>query len=144
MCHKAKIDWFALAGAALTIGALLLRASLWIAGPVLLILMLCAYPQSYETTPHALTVRDAVTRRVIPYEAITSAAPAHWGKRIHIRYGESHLAISPADAAAFLSDIQARAPHLVRRGDALVPRDRYAVYSLDRGAETFRIGMGQS
>jgi hypothetical protein len=121
----------------------LLRASLWIAGPVLLILMLCAFPQSYETTPQALVVRDALTRRLIPYETIASAAPGPWGGRIHIHYGESHLAVSPADGARFLNDIATRAPHLVRRGDALIPRDRHAEYSFGRGAEGFRIGMGR-
>ena len=49
MTHKSKVDVYILAAIALAIFVFLL-GDYWIAGPILLVLVLCAYPQSYETT----------------------------------------------------------------------------------------------
>ena len=74
-------------------------AALWIAGPVLLTLMLCAYPQSYELAETELVIHDSLTRRRIPYRTIASAERE--GRRIRIRYGlGSEIVIAPADTAA--------------------------------------------
>jgi hypothetical protein len=131
MTYSSRLDWCVLAGIALAMAAVLLGANHWIAGPVLFILLLCAYPQSYETQQRALTVRDALALRRIPYATITSASFA--GGSIRIRYAlASELTVSPADPKAFLADVEGRTPHLVRVGDALVLRDRYVEYSLGR------------
>jgi hypothetical protein len=97
--------------------ALFLHVGYWIAGPLLLTLVLCAYPQSYELAEAELIVNDSLTRRRIPYRAVSSAERK--GRRVRIRYGlGSELVVAPADPAAFLA---ALAPRL--------PRDRFVEYS---------------
>jgi hypothetical protein len=131
MSYSSRLDWCVLAGILLAVAAVLLGANYWIAGPVLFILLLCAYPQSYETGERALAVRDVLSRRQIPYATISSASLD--GSRMRIRYGlASELVISPADPAALLADVEQHTPHLVRRGDALVLRDRHVEYSFGR------------
>ena len=147
MAHKSRIDWCVLASIALAIGASVLRATCWVAGPVLLILLLCAYPQSYETTQQGLVVRDALTRRLIPYEQITWAGPAAPNVlrpgRLRLQYGlGSELDLAPVDREGLLADLAARAPHLSRRGDQLVRKDRHVEYCFER-AGGFKIGMGR-
>jgi len=108
--------------------ALFLHVGYWIAGPVLLILMLCAYPQSYELAETELIVHDSLTRRRIPYRAMASAESE--GRRIRIRYGlGSEIVVAPADTGAFLA---ALAPRL--------PRDRYCEYSFTRPRGAYRLG----
>jgi hypothetical protein len=147
MAHKSRIDWCILGSIALAIGAVVLRATCWIAGPVLLILLLCAYPQTYQTTNHGLVVRDALTSRLIPYDQITAVGTETAGvlrpKRLRLHYGMgSNLVLAPADGDALLADLAARAPQLARRGDQLVLKDRHVEYCFRR-AEGFRIGMGR-
>ena len=131
MSYSSRLDWCVLAGIVLAVAAVLLGANYWVAGPVLLILLLCAYPQTYETGDRALAVRDVLSRRRIPYATITSAGLD--GGSVRIRFGlASEVTISPADPRPFLADIERRAPHLVRRGDSLVLRDRHVEYSFAR------------
>lgn len=114
------------AGIAAAATALFLHVGYWIAGPVLLTLLLCAYPQSYELAETELIVNDALTRRRIPYRAM--AAAEREGRRVRIRYGAgSELVIAPADTAAFL---EALAPRL--------PRERYVEYSFARPKRAWR------
>ena len=75
MTHQAKIDWWMAAAIALAILVLLLGVNYWIAGPVLLVLLICAYPQSYKTTQEGLLIRGGLWRRQIPYEVITFVGP---------------------------------------------------------------------
>jgi hypothetical protein len=136
MSYSSRLDWCVLAGILLAVAAVLLGANYWIAGPVLFILLLCAYPRSFETGDRALTVRDALSRRQIPYATITSVEID--GSGIRIRYGlASELTISPAKVKPFLADIERHTPHLVRRGDALVLRDRNVEYSFRRPRSVF-------
>ena len=129
MTHSSRIEWYVLAAIAIAIAAFFLGVSYWTAGPMLLVLFLCAYPQSYATTDAGLEVRDALTRRVIPYWAIKRVAPR--GRRVRIEHGlASEIRLAPADLAAFMSDLEARTPHLVGRGPELVLRDRYVAYRL--------------
>ena len=124
MTHKSKPDWCVFAGIVAAATALFLHVGYWIAGPVLLILLLCAYPQSYELAAGELVVHDALTRRRIPYDVIRSAELA--GQRVRIRYGPgSQMMLTPAEPRIFLAAI---APRL--------PRDRYVEYSFakPRGA----------
>jgi len=110
--------------------AIWLGVGYWIGGPVLLVLLLCAYPQSYETTARGLMVCDALTRRTIPYSAITLVAPASRG-RWRIQHGlAGAILLTPSRPEALVDDIAARAPHLTRRGRELVLRDRYVEYHL--------------
>jgi len=128
MCHKSKVDWCAWIAIAVAMVLLVVFADYWIAGPMLLILFLCAYPHSYETAARSLSVRDALTRRVIPYGAISSVEPCGWRTRIH--YGvHSSMVIAPADDEMFLADMAAHCPHLARRGRQLIPRDAQLAYS---------------
>ncbi len=127
MTHNAKVDVYVLAAIVLGVFVFLL-GDYWIAGPILLVLFLCAYPQSYETTPYALVIRAALSRHVIPYSAIRAIAPAAedrtfavTGGHMFIEYGpSSQVMIEPADRDAFLRDIAARAPHLIKRGQRLI------------------------
>jgi hypothetical protein len=125
----------------------MLRATCWIAGPVLLILLLCAYPQTYETTAEGLVIRDALTRRFIPYEQIIWAGPERenglLGGRLRLHYGMgSQLVLAPADRDALLADLAERTPHLARLGNTLVQKDCQVEYCL-RPMRGFRIGMGR-
>jgi hypothetical protein len=145
MTHKSRIDWCVLASIAMAIVLVLTKANYWITLPVLLVLLLCAYPQSYETAAEGLAVRDALARRVIPYHAITLVAPHTgsllWGERIRIEYGlNSDLLIAPADSAAFLADLGARTPHLARRGQKLVLREAQLEYSFTNARRAYRMG----
>ena len=130
MTHQAKIDWWSVAAIALAIIVLLLGVNYWIAGPVLLVLLICAYPQSYKTTREGLLIRGGLWRRSIPYEAITFVGPVSDDRgnlvlsadRVRIQYGlASELRIEPADPRVFLSDIAKHTPHLIKRGYKLVP-----------------------
>src|SRR5437763_8331230 len=114
MTHKSKQDRCVWAGIALAAAALFLHVGYWIAGPVLLILLLCAYPQSYETGARQMVIHDSVTRRRIPYEAMTAVRCN--GDRVRICYGRaSTIVIAPADARGFVRALAAFAPQLVRR-----------------------------
>lgn len=132
MTHHSKVDVYILAAIALAIVVFVL-GDYWIAGPILLILLLCAYPQSYETTSRGLLVRTALTRQLIPYETISYIGPAEEDRttfsvvasltadRIMIQYGlASDLLIAPANQKAFFADMAKRTPHLIKRGQRLI------------------------
>jgi len=120
MTHQAKIDWWMAAAIAFAVFVLLLGVNYWIAGPVLLVLLICAYPQSYKTTGEGLLIRGGLWRRRIPYDATTFVAPIA-ADRVRIQYGlASELRIAPADARVFLADIAKHTPHLIKRGYKLV------------------------
>jgi hypothetical protein len=127
MTHSSRIEWCVLAAIAIAIAAFFFGVSYWTAGPVLLVLFLCAYPQSYSIAGNGLEVRDALTRRVIPYGAITRVAPL--AGRVRIQHGiAAELIVSPVDGWAFMRDLAERTPHLTQRGPELVLRDRYVEY----------------
>lgn len=128
MTHQSKVDVYILAAIVLAI-AVFLMGDYWIAGPILLVLLLCAYPQSYETTPKGLLVRTALTKVVIPYHTISFIGPASEDRgtfsftadRILIQYGlASDILIAPANRNAFFADMAKRTPHLIKRGQKLV------------------------
>jgi hypothetical protein len=127
MTYHSKVDVYILAAIVLAIGVFLL-GDYWIAGPILLVLMLCAYPQSYQTAPKWLVVRSALTKVLIPYETISYIGPASedhdtfsfTADRIRIQYGPaSDILIAPANRNAFLADMAKRTPHLMKRGQKL-------------------------
>jgi hypothetical protein len=128
MTYESKVDVYLLAAIALAL-FLFFLGDHWIAGPVLLVLLLCAYPQKYEITPRALVVRAALARQTIPYEAISyiGPCPEQTGRlllsseRVRIQYGlASEVFLAPANPREFLSAIAPRTPHLIRRGPRLV------------------------
>jgi hypothetical protein len=127
MTHNSKVDVYLVAAIVLGI-VVFAMGDYWIAGPILVVLFLCAYPQRYETTPRGLVIRAALSRHVIPYEAIHFIGPsseekglAFSGEGVRILWGPAwELLILPADRAAFVRDIAARAPHLIRRGERLI------------------------
>jgi len=127
MKHRSKVDVYILAAILLGILVFIL-GDYWIAGPVLLVLFLCAYPQSYETTADALVVRTALSRLVIPYRLISFVGPVTddpdelrlAGGCIRVQYGPAgEVVISPADCEAFFRDMARRTPHLIKRGQRL-------------------------
>jgi hypothetical protein len=121
MTYHSRKDWPVYAGIVAAATALYLHVGYWIAGPVLLILVLCAYPQSYVLAAEELVVNDSLTRRRIPYRAIASARRD--GVNVRVRYGRgSELVISPADPDLFLTALT-----------PLVPRDRYVEYRYSWG-----------
>lgn len=129
MTYDAKFDWRLAAAIAVALAVLLLGGNYWIVGPVLLILLICAYPQSYQTTPRGLKVRAFCMNILIPYEVITFIGPSDENRSrwswfadgVTIRFGlASKLHIAPAKMDLFLADVGRRTPHLVRRGEALV------------------------
>ena len=120
MTHQAKMDWWLAAAIALAVIVLLLGVNYWIAGPVLLVLLICAYPHSYKTSREGLLIRGGLWRRSIPYEAITFVAPIS-DDRVRIQYGiSSELRIEPEDPRVFVADIAKHTPHLIKRGYKLV------------------------
>ena len=120
MTHQAKMDWWLAAAIALAFVVLLLGVNYWIAGPVLLVLLICAYPHSYKTSREGLLIRGGLWRRSIPYEAITFVAPIS-DDRVRIQYGiASELRIEPEDPRVFVADIAKHTPHLIKRGYKLV------------------------
>lgn len=119
--------------------AVALGVNYWVGGPVLLVLLLCAYPRSYETGPAALVVHEVLARRQIPYRVMTFAG-AEQG-RVRIRYGlASEIVIAPVDPQAFLADVAEHTPHMVRRGGELVLRDRHVEYSYTRPPRAYPVG----
>ena len=101
----------------------------WASGLVVGILLTSVYPQFYQTTPTGLLIHSGLTRRFVPYEAITFIGPSSDGRssvalsrdRVKIQWGPfSELLIAPANADAFFADIAARAPHLCKRGQDLI------------------------
>jgi len=128
MTHHSKVDVYILAAIVLAIVVFLL-GDYWIAGPILLVLLLCAYPQSYETTPQGLVVRTALTRQLIPYRVISFIGPelgdrgllSFRNEGIRIHYGlASHILITPSNRGAFFADMEKHTPHLIKRGQRLV------------------------
>jgi hypothetical protein len=115
MTHSSTTNWWIVSAIAVSITVLLLGANYWIVGPLLLNLMICAYPETYETTAKGLVVRTALRRQFIPYDAITSVGLTRGG-RVSIKSGaRSELRIAPADTAAFFTDIARLTPHLSKR-----------------------------
>jgi hypothetical protein len=120
MTHSSKVDVYIVFAIALAI-VVFMMGDYWIAGPVLLVLFLSAYPQSYETAAQALVIHTALGKQVIPYRVISFIGPVSEGGVIRIRFGlASELRISPADPDLFFADMATHTPHLVKRGQRLV------------------------
>jgi hypothetical protein len=112
MTHSSTTNWWIVSAIGVCITVLLLGANYWIVGPLLLNLMICAYPETYETTAKGLIVRTALRRQSLPYDAIASVGLTRGG-RVSIKYGgRSEVRIAPSDTEAFFSDMAARTPHL--------------------------------
>ncbi|HXS97593.1 MAG TPA: hypothetical protein VN736_23500 [Candidatus Limnocylindrales bacterium] len=119
MTYDCKFEWWLAGAAVIVLGALLLGGNYWIGGPVLLILTIGAYPQSYDVSAEGLVVRGFLSRVTIPYRVITYVGPERG--RVRIRYGLcSSVLIAPAQRQRFLDDVASRTPHLIRRGPSLV------------------------
>jgi len=115
MTHSSTTNWWIVSAIAVCIAVLVLGANYWIVGPLLLNLMICAYPETYETTEDGLVVHTALRRQRIPYSAIESVGLTR-GNRVSVRYGgRSEVRIAPTDTEAFFTDMAARTPHLSKR-----------------------------
>ena len=125
MKHRSKVEVWLFAAILYVVAVLGAGGNRWIGGPVLLVMLLMALPQEYVTAPEALRVRAGITRWAIPYGAITfvgeSSLGPVLGKRVAVRVaGNSEILLAPDDPGAFFEVVAAHAPHLLRRGDALV------------------------
>jgi hypothetical protein len=118
MTYRAKVDVWLVAAILLASVELLTGADRWIVIPMLAILTLCAYPETYRTAPAGLEVCGVLSRRLVPYERIRFVGATSCGVRVNCRPGWE-FTIAPADREAFLADMAARAPHLVRCGERL-------------------------
>jgi len=107
MTHIAKFDWWSVAAIGFGVLVLLAGGNYWIAGPVLLVLALCAWPQSYVTTAHGLLVRGGLMRRLIPYKNITVVEPVA-ADTVKVQYGPNSLFLEPQDPDAFYRDLARR------------------------------------
>jgi Bacterial PH domain len=114
MTHIAKFDWWSIAAIVFGFLVILAGCNYWIAGPVMLVLALSAYPQSYVTTSSGLLVRAGLMRRLIPYQTITVVEPVA-DDTIKVQYGHNSLLLEPEDPDAFFRDLANRVPHLGRR-----------------------------
>jgi hypothetical protein len=89
------------------------------------------YGTDYTLAHDTLLVRSSFFRWRVPVAAVTSveptsnplSSPACSLDRLLIRYGAKRIMISPADKAAFLRALAARAPQLVVSGDVARRRD---------------------
>jgi Bacterial PH domain len=107
MTHTAKIDWWSVAAIAFGVLVILAGGNYWIAGPVLLVLALSAWPQSYVTTSAGLLVRAGLMRRMIPYKSISRIEPAA-ADTVKVQYGPHSLFLEPEDPDAFYRDLARR------------------------------------
>lgn len=114
MTHIAKFDWWSVGAIVFGFLVILAGCNYWIAGPVMLVLALSAYPQSYVTTSSGLLVRAGLMRRLIPYQTITVVEPVA-DDTIKVQYGHNSLLLEPEDPDAFFRDLANRLPHLGRR-----------------------------
>jgi len=119
MTYESRIDRTTIIAILLTIAVLLAGANYWIAGPVLLVLFLAAYPRTYQLTAQGLKVRDALGSRVIPYETISRLAMTANGVKVEYALA-SELLVATANPRGFFTDLSARTPHLTRRCQGLV------------------------
>ena len=87
MTYRAKVDVWLVAAILLAMGAVLAGADRWIVTPMLVILMMCAYPESYRTGPAGLEVCGVLSRRVVPYERIRFVGATGCGVRVDCRPG---------------------------------------------------------
>ena len=122
MRHTSKLEVWLLGAILYVTGVLAAGGNRWIGGPVLLVLVLAALPQEYVTAPEALRVRAGITKWRIPYNAITFVGESSLGpvKRITVRTRGEQILLAPEDPGKFFADVAAHAPHLHRRGGALV------------------------
>jgi hypothetical protein len=112
MTHKSKLQVWLVASIVYVVAVLALGGNRWIGVPVLICLVLMAYPQRYVTAPDALRVSAGLVRWTIPYRAITFVGKL--GNRVQIRVGhEPELLLAPIDPAAFVAEVTKHAPHLL-------------------------------
>ena len=128
MTHDAKFEWWILAAIGLSLVVILVGGNHWIAGSVLLVLLIRAYPQRYVTTPDGLLIRAGLANRLIPYRAITyigedaedTAPPPLSAETVRIECGPNcEIWLAPQDPSTFFQDMARHTPHLRRRGQAL-------------------------
>jgi len=119
MTYRAKVDVWLVAAILLAGVALVAGADRWIVAPMLVILTMCAYPESYRTAPAGLEICGVLSRRLVPYERIRFVGATNCGVRVDCRPGWEFM-VTPAERDAFLADMAARAPHLMRCGERLV------------------------
>jgi hypothetical protein len=111
MTHKSKLEVWHLVAIIYVVVVLALGGNPWIGVPVLICLILMAYPHRYVTAPDALRVKAGLVRWTIPYRAITSVGAI--GAHIAIRVGrDPELLLNPEDPAAFVAEVARRAPHV--------------------------------
>ena len=137
MTYKGKVDWWmgllVVAGIALPALSAIRTHRNWMVIPpaaIALFILICAWPQKYETAGDALRIRAGLMTRTIPWSAIVSATfPSDSQRsvslvlsmdRILIQYSGGEIMIAPDDQTRFLEDVASHCPQLSRRGSDLV------------------------
>ncbi|HTS66588.1 MAG TPA: hypothetical protein VMH28_31410 [Candidatus Acidoferrales bacterium] len=111
MTHKSKLEVWHLVAIVYVVAVLALGGNAWIGVPVLVCLILMAFPHRYVTAPDALRVTAGLVRWTIPYRAITFVGAL--GTHIAVRVGnDPELLLSPADPAVFVAEVARYAPHV--------------------------------
>jgi hypothetical protein len=133
--YRGKVDWWVglaiLAGIFLPLGAAIrLHSYRELFFPVALIVFLltCCYPQTYQTADDALIIHSGLMKRVIPWPGITSVRPSSDSRsslamsldRVLVEHAGGEILIAPDNQARFLEDVAAHCPQLSRRGMDLV------------------------
>jgi hypothetical protein len=128
MTYKGRNDLWLIAIFAIGTATLFLAGKYWIGGPLLLLLTLCALPQTYLLAADGVYIHAGLVRRFIPYNVITFVGPCGGATSlaltldgVRLRYGlNSEIRIAPSDAGAFIEDVANRSPHLTKKGQDLV------------------------
>ena len=136
MIYKGKVDWWiGLAILAAGVGVPILAAvsqrqyfPLAIPVGLALVMLICCYPQTYETTGEGLVIRAGFTRRNIRWSGITFVGPSSDSRsslalsldRVLVEYDGGAILIAPGNQVGFLDDVASHCPQLSRRGMDLV------------------------
>lgn len=97
---------------------------------IVLFILICVYPQKYETAGDALRIRAGLITRTVPWPTIASVTFPSDSRhslslvlskdRILIEYSGGEIMIAPDDQSRFLEDVGSHCPQLSRRGSELV------------------------
>ena len=135
MRYRGKIDWWiglgVLAGllTPIVVAVTTKSSPMYLVFAVICVLVFgFCFPQSYETGATELVIRAGLRKIRIPYSQMTTvrtstdsgSALALSLDRILIEYQSGAVLIAPENASTFISDVQAHAPQLSKRGQDLV------------------------
>lgn len=98
---------------------------LWLAGALVVTILVFGVPQRYQLLPDELALRSGIIRQRIPYEKIvgveqifSSWRPEGGDASVFVRSAGGHVyRLSPRDSDGFLRELMARLPHITKTTD---------------------------